>query len=129
LPPAAAAPPLPQAVVQDDPPRGRVGAPAPVAPPAAATPPPPVATEPHFLQAPDSADITPPPADAPRVQLTMLMYSRVPERRTVALVVDGGSMTMLHEGESTHEIEVERIKPDGVLLRHRGRSFTVRPRD
>jgi type II secretory pathway component PulC len=58
-----------------------------------------------------------------------MIYSSVPERRTVALVVNGGSMVTLHEGESAGEIEVERIKPDGVQLRHRGRSFTVRARD
>jgi hypothetical protein len=38
-------------------------------------------------------------------------------------------MMMLHEGESAHEVAVERIFPDHVQVRHGGQSFAVHARD
>jgi hypothetical protein len=145
LPPAAPAPPLPQAAVDAEPPRARVAAatppPSPVArpaePPAVARevepPPPPAPAE----AAPREPESTPPPlevlprlpANAPHVQVNFLLYSRTPERRTVMLSVDGGSMATLHEGERTGDIEVARILADRVHVRWGGGLFSVQARD
>src|SRR5205814_10614514 len=107
------------------------------APPAAASPPvavaarpptpPPAFTPDAPRPAPPPPDERPPP-DAPQIQLSFLVYSRVPERRTVTFTVDGGSMVTLHEGESAYGVAVERIFSDHVQVSHRGRSFAVRPR-
>jgi hypothetical protein len=77
------------------------------------------------------ADVLPtrPPPGAPRVQVRFLVYSRVPDRRTVALSIDGGSMVTLREGESEADLKVERIMVDRVQLRHGGELFAVRARD
>lgn len=69
------------------------------------------------------------PTGAPRLKLSFLVYSAVPERRRVALSIDDASMVTLHEGESAHDVEVERIFADHVELRHGGRTFTLRARD
>jgi hypothetical protein len=70
-----------------------------------------------------------PPAGAPRVQLSFLVYSQTPERRSVVLAIDGGSLVTLHEGETAVGLEVARILPDRVHLRMGGQVFAVRPRD
>ncbi|HJW69063.1 MAG TPA: hypothetical protein VJ829_06885, partial [Candidatus Binatia bacterium] len=69
------------------------------------------------------------PAGAPHVQLSFLLFSPSAERRSVALAIDGGSLTTLHEGESTGGLEVVRILPDRVDVRWEGESYTVRARD
>ncbi len=115
-------------------------APTPAAvPPAAPTPAPaavpvpaparePVAAAPAVLA--PTAHATAPASDSrPRVHVSFLIYSPVPARRTVALTVEGGNLAMLHEGESTGGVEVARIFPDHVQLRHAGETFTVRARD
>jgi hypothetical protein len=63
------------------------------------------------------------------VQVNFLVYSRAPERRTVALTIDGGAMTTLHEGESGGGIEIVRILADRIHVRHDGRLFSVRAHD
>jgi len=153
LPPAAPAPPLPQATVDAEPPRARVAAVAPppaapsapverrTEPPAAmardAEPPPPPPTPQPAEIAPPAADSAPPPlevlprlpADAPHVQVSFLLYSRTPERRTVMLSIDGSGMATLHEGDRAGDIEVARILADGVHVRWGGRLFSVQARD
>jgi hypothetical protein len=63
------------------------------------------------------------------VQLSFLVYSQTPERRTVVLSIDGGSLVTLHEGETAVGLEVARILPDRVHLRLGAQVFAVRPRD
>lgn len=142
--PAAAAPvaaveaPAP-AVPASAPPRAQVAS-LPAAPPVEA-PPPPATIVPRpsarvdgsprrtAAHAPPRVPEPPPPvapADAPPVHVSFLVYSKVPARRTVALTIDGGRLVTLHEGESAHDVEVERIRPDGVDLRWAGRSFALR---
>ena len=70
-----------------------------------------------------------PPAGAPRVQLSFLVYSQAPERRTVVLAIDGGSLVTLREGETAAGLTVARILPDHVQLRMGAQVFAVRPRD
>lgn len=77
-----------------------------------------------------------PPAPAPvaetptpRVHVSFLLYSKVPERRSVALAIEDGGLVTLREGERTGGVEVARILPDRVELRYDGRTFTVRARD
>jgi len=152
LPLAAPAAPLPQAAVDAEPPRARVAAaasaPPPVAPPAVRPPEPPAVArraEPPPARAPAAAESslpdaesTPPPplevlsrlpAGAPHVQVSFLFYSRVPERRTVLLSVDGSSTETLHEGERAGDLEIARILPDRVHVRWSGALYSVRARD
>ena len=68
------------------------------------------------------------PVARPAVRLSFLVYSPSAERRSVVLATEGGSLTTLHEGERVGDIEVMRILPDSVELRHEGHVFTVRPR-
>jgi hypothetical protein len=151
-----AAPPTPPAnhVATPAPPRVVVPAPppAPLAPPVAAAPAPPapiteapknppnppprVASQPTAPAPPGAVHASPgetvlsrPPAGAPRVQLSFLVYSQTPERRSVVLAIDGGSLVTLHEGETAVGLEVARILPDRVHLRMGGQVFAVRPRD
>ena len=152
LPLAAPAAPLPQAAVDAEPPRARVAAaasaPPPVAPPAVRPPEPPAVArraEPPPARAPAAAESslpdaesTPPPplevlsrlpAGAPHVQVSFLFYSRVAERRTVLLSVDGSSTETLHEGERAGDLEIARILPDRVHVRWSGALYSVRARD
>ena len=126
------------------PPRARVmdEAPAPEPPPAVvakAEPPPRAVRPPAKLRPPPEEDEIPPdvdagvlerpPPNAPRIQISFLVYTRVPERRAVWLSIDGGSLITLHEGETSGGIEVARILPDRVHLRHNGSLFLVRTRN
>jgi hypothetical protein len=61
--------------------------------------------------------------------VSFLAYSRAPERRSVSLSIDDGTMVTLREGESAGGIQVTGILADRVELRHDGRPFTVRARD
>ena len=152
LPLAAPAAPLPQAAVDAEPPRARVAAaasaPPPVAPPAVRPPEPPAVArraEPPPARAPAAAESSLPdaesapppplevlsrlPAGAPHVQVSFLLYSRVAERRTVLLSVDGSSTETLHEGERAGDLEIARILPDRVHVRWSGALYSVRARD
>jgi hypothetical protein len=61
--------------------------------------------------------------------VSFLVYSRDPERRTVALTVDGQGLYTLHEGDAVGDVEVTRILADRVHVRHGDREFVVRTRD
>ncbi len=126
-PPRAAAVP---AVVPAPPPPAVAAAPPPPPDAAPAAPPPPAPVAPAAVAPPPAPDVLVPrpPADAPHVRVSFLVYSRVPERRSVALMVDGNLVT-LHEGESSSGLSVARILPDRVELRHGGKTFAVVPRD
>jgi hypothetical protein len=95
--------------------------PAPVAPDVAALD----EQEPHPTPPPRSR----PPAGAPDVRLSFLMYSRSPERRTVALTVGKGALASLREGESAEGFEVVQIHRDHAELRFGGERFDLWPRD
>jgi hypothetical protein len=60
------------------------------------------------------------------VRVSFLLYSRTAERRTVGLTLPSGEMTTLHEGDSVGDLEVARILPDRVHLRHNGRVYALR---
>jgi type II secretory pathway component PulC len=68
------------------------------------------------------------PIGAPRLRVSMVLYSAIPARRRVALTIDGGSLTTLHEGEEASGIEVLQIQPDRVELRWQGQAFTLEVR-
>ena len=68
----------------------------------------------------------PPPAGAPKVRVSFLVFSPVAERRAVSLTIDDGRLITLREGESAHGIEVERIRSVRVDLLWNGAPFTVR---
>jgi hypothetical protein len=121
-------------VVSPPAPRGFSANPAPAREPVARSAPPPRerrdATE--LAAAPPPA--APPPVakrpdGAPEVQVSFLVYSSVPTRRTVALKVDGGGLVTLHEGESAGGLSVREILPDGVDLDWQGQTYTVHARD
>jgi hypothetical protein len=104
--------------------------PEPQAPPAAVTPPP-VAVAPPVAAAPPPP---PPPAvepaasGGPRVHVSFLAYSSNPERRSVALNLEDGTLVMLHEGEGAADFVLARIFPDHIELRQGGRLFAVHAR-
>jgi cytoskeletal protein RodZ len=122
-------------------------APAPVAAPSAAVAAPtapvaapplpasaaPAATAPRAVpEVPVARAAVPEPAAAPfalekppKVHLSFLAYSPRTERRSVSLTIEGGSLVVLHEGESADGVEVARILPDHVELRSGGRTFSV----
>jgi hypothetical protein len=131
--PAPTRPPL-----DTEPPRARLlDVPRPVTarapePPVAVEPPPePVAVEraaPETTPAPPVEHLVPMrlPEGAPPVQVNFLAYSRVAERRTVTLTVGSTGMVTLREGESAGDVQVERILPDRVQLRHGDHVFAVK---
>jgi hypothetical protein len=136
--PDAAHPPTPDALAAAPP----VPAPSPTGPrPWASTvppPPPPTAAEvaaPREVPAQTYAHLEPPairrpPAGAPAIRLSFLLYSPAPGRRTVALAIENRGLETLHEGESSADgVEVVRILPDRVELGWNGEHFTVRARD
>jgi hypothetical protein len=140
-PPAADAPhaPAPEvlATARPVPPPSPAG-PRPWAQPAAPPAPPPpaeVTAPPRAAQAPTYAHLEPPavrkpPAGAPAVRLSFLLYSPAPGRRTVALAIENRGLETLHEGETSNDgVEVVRILPDRVELGWNGEHFTVRARD
>jgi len=69
-----------------------------------------------------------PPASAPRLRVSFLVYSRNADRRTVALTIGDAGLTTLHEGEEAGGIEVVHIHPDRVELRWQGEVFTLEVR-
>jgi hypothetical protein len=108
----------------------------PVAAPAPTPPPPPAIAAP----APAPAPATPPaakprertvqpvfgpPAGAPRMRISVLVYSSLADRRSVVLTIDGGSLTTLREGDESNGISVVQIHPDRVDLRWNGEAFTL----
>lgn len=70
-----------------------------------------------------------PPAGAPSVRLSFLMYSSSPERRTVALKVGEGALASLHEGESVDGFQVVQIHRDHAELVFGGERFGLWPRN
>jgi type II secretion system (T2SS) protein B len=68
-----------------------------------------------------------PPAGAPRLRVSFLVYSSSAERRSVALTI-GEQLTTLHEGEESQGVQVVRIHPDKVELRWQGETFTLEVR-
>jgi hypothetical protein len=68
------------------------------------------------------------PTGAPYVRVSFLFYSREPTRRRVMVTVNDGSLVTLFEGQSTNDLEVERILRDEVHFRYQGKLFAVRPR-
>ncbi|MFN8545467.1 MAG: hypothetical protein U0807_14830 [Candidatus Binatia bacterium] len=152
----AIAPPVPAPAASDQPwasidqpvaaPRAEPPPPTPVVraevvPARAAPPPTAVARPPIPAPAPPAAVPdplpAPPPAPVdelrtgppPRVRVSFLAYSALPERRTVALAVEDGAMVTLREGGRSGDVEVVRILPDRVDLRRNGITFTVMARD
>jgi hypothetical protein len=105
----------------------------PAAPPQPPTPE--VTAPPRTAPAPTYAHLEPPavrkpPAGAPAVRLSFLLYSPAPGRRTVALAIENRGLETLHEGETSNDgVEVVRILPDRVELGWNGEHFTVRARD
>lgn len=61
-----------------------------------------------------------------RVQLKSINYSQDTARRSVTLMIEGGSSITLHEGESARDIEVQLILPRMVYLREGATVFAVR---
>ena len=94
-----------------------------------------VAAPPRGAAVPTYAHLEPPavrrpPAGAPAVRLSFLLYSPAPGRRTVALAIENHGLETLHEGETSNDgVEIVRILPDRVELGWNGERFTVRARD
>lgn len=72
---------------------------------------------------------TPRPGGAPEVRISFLIYSRTPERRSVALTIDGTGLVTLREGQAAQGLEVVEILPDGARVTWQGQRFTVPARN
>jgi hypothetical protein len=99
-------------------------APAPVAPPVIAAPAPAPATAAKPRER-TVQQVFGPPAGAPRLRISFLVYSSLADRRSVVLTIDGGSLTTLREGDESNGISVVQIHPDRVDLRWNGEAFTL----
>jgi hypothetical protein len=84
-------------------------------------------TPPTTRPVPERARIRPKPAprDAPDVRVSFLMYSRDPERRSVALGVAGAGITTVREGEYFQGVRVVEILPEAVDLEWGGVRYRV----
>ena len=72
-------------------------------------------------------DVLPgPPAGAPEIHVSFLIYSSVPERRQVSLTIDNGPLVTLHEGQKTGSVSLVRILRDRIHVEQGGRTFSVR---
>jgi len=72
-------------------------------------------------------DVLPgPPAGAPEIHVSFLIYSAVPARRQVSLTIDNGPLVTLHEGQKAGSVELVRILRDRIHVEHGGRTFSVR---
>src|SRR5262249_44002195 len=96
--------------------------------PAPAPPPPPPPSIPRAVVEEPPRPPSRIPPGAPRLRVSFLVYSSAPERRSVALTFDGGSLTTLHEGDEANGVAVVRINPDRVDLRYEGVEFTLEVR-
>ena len=65
------------------------------------------------------------PAGAPPVRVSLLLYSSVPARRSVALTIGEAGLVTLREGETAAGVSVVQILPDEVDLAWQGEAFTV----
>ena len=125
----AAARPVPPPSPAGPRPWAQAAAPPPPPPPAEVTAPPRAAPVPTYAHLEPPA-VRKPPAGAPAVRLSFLLYSPAPGRRTVALAIESRGLETLHEGETSNDgVEVVRILPDRVELGWNGEHFTVRARD
>ena len=104
-------PPRPAAAPVPREPAATTAAPPVQAPPPAATP---RRTEPAVRA-----------GNEPRIQVGAIRYSQAPPERTVTLAIDGGTPLTLHQGESTGDLEVQLILPDGVYVRRGGHVWMV----
>jgi hypothetical protein len=72
-------------------------------------------------------DVLPgPPAGAPEIHVSFLIYSAVPARRQVSLTIDNGPLITLHEGQKSGSISLVRILRDRIHVEHGGRTYSVR---
>ena len=111
VPVVKSAPPRPAAAPVPREPAATTAAPPVQAPPPAATP---RRTEPAVRA-----------GNEPRIQVGAIRYSQAPPERTVTLAIDGGTPLTLHQGESTGDLEVQLILPDGVYVRRGGHVWMV----
>lgn len=96
-----------------------------IEPPPVVVPPPPAGVAPPTE--PVLRAVPPQPAPSSLVRVSFLFYSRVPERRTVALRLEDGSIVTLREGQERGGFGVTRILPDRVELVREGQSLVVYP--
>jgi hypothetical protein len=73
--------------------------------------------------------VDPPPPGAPHTQVSFLLYSIVPSRRTVTLNIDGTGLVSMKEGDTESGVHVARILPDRVELVYQGQAYTILSRD
>jgi hypothetical protein len=92
--------------------------PAPVLEPVT-TPPPPAANAPEPRSLPNA------PADAPKIWLLFIRWSTTPEKRVVSLRQEGGSISVLREGDIVQGMRLAAIRRSGVEFQWRGQSFLV----
>jgi hypothetical protein len=83
------------------------------------TPPPPAANAPEPRSLPNAPD------DAPKIWLLFIQWSSTPEKRVVSLRQEGGSISVLREGDIVQGMRLAAIRRSGVEFQWRGQSFLV----
>jgi hypothetical protein len=83
------------------------------------TPPPPAANAPKPRSLPNAPD------DAPKIWLLFIQWSSTPEKRVVSLRQEGGSISVLREGDIVQGMRLAAIRRSGVEFQWRGQSFLV----
>jgi len=61
----------------------------------------------------------------PNTSLSFLQWSPEPDRRLAFIKVNGGPLTLAHEGDTVEGFTVVEIRRDAVELSAKGRSFTL----
>jgi len=61
----------------------------------------------------------------PNTSLSFLQWSPEPDRRLAFIKVDGGPLTLAHEGDTVAGYTVVEIRRDAVELSAKGHSFTL----
>ncbi|MBI3800734.1 MAG: hypothetical protein HY268_27620 [Deltaproteobacteria bacterium] len=61
----------------------------------------------------------------PNTSLSFLQWSPEPDRRLAFIKINGGPLTLAHEGDTVEGYTVVEIRRDAVELNAKGRSFTL----
>jgi len=65
------------------------------------------------------------PTAPPNTSLSFLQWSPEPDRRLAFIKINGGPLTLAHEGDTVEGYTVVEIRHDAVELNAKGRRFTL----
>ena len=64
-----------------------------------------------------------PPADAPHVDILFIQWAREPAERMASVRLQGGTLSVVHEGNVVAGMAVAMIRPQSIVFTWRGKSF------